>query len=122
MKTKTTNTIPIRFAPSAAVLHTQLPREELAIRLLSGAVAFMVLAYIVLVSMSIVNVMARTEAQEDALTRRTAVAELEQKYFALSAEITAEKGAAIGLMPVASTEFVHHPGALGVANPRTQGL
>jgi len=85
-------------------------------------VAFMVLAYIVLVSMSIVNVMARTEAQEDALTRRTAVAELEQKYFALSAEITAERGAAIGLMPVASTEFVHHPGALGVANPRSQGL
>ncbi len=113
MKQKT-NTLPLRFE-STRVLHTSFPREELLIRGLSIALALLGLAYVTFVSMSIVNVIARKEAMDEMVERRSIVAQLEHDFFALSETVTAARGEALGLSAVASVQYVHRPGVVGHA-------
>ncbi|TSC85854.1 MAG: hypothetical protein G01um10148_762 [Parcubacteria group bacterium Gr01-1014_8] len=94
---------------------TALPREESAIRILCGMLGIVVFAYITLVSISIVNVIARKEAMDSATALRAVVGQLERDYFATSHGVTLQSGDSLGLSPVSDTEFVHRPGAVGTA-------
>lgn len=115
MRPRINRTLPINFTPSSEVLHTALPREEAAIRLLSVTLFVLVLTYITLVSMSIVNVIARTEAEEHIVSLRATVGELEHDYFALAEGVTAENGDELGLTAVSDIHYVHTPGATAAA-------
>ncbi len=115
MKPKKTPTLQIPFANPAKVLHTSLPREEQAIRVLCLALAGLVVAYIALVSMSVVNVIASQEAADELTALRTAVSELEHDYFESAQEVTAESGSVLGLAPVKETHYVNRGGNVGVA-------
>lgn len=91
-----------------------LPREESAIRLLGFALAMLVFVYVTFVSLTIVNVIARKEAGDQATALRAVVGQLERDYFAFSDGVTEDNGSALGLSPVSDTDFVYRPGAVGV--------
>ena len=110
------HTIPISFANPAKVLHTSLPKEEQAVRVLCYVLAFLAVAYLTLVSMSVINVIASQEAGGAMTALRTTVGSLESDYFALSHSITAEKGGSLGLAPVAKIHYVNRASTVGAAD------
>ena len=112
MKPKNINTIQLTFR-SSAVFHTPLPWEESGLRLLWVLLASVAVGYVTLVSMSIVNVIARKEATDEASSLSTIVGQLERDYFALSQDLTAQSGSSLGLAPVSQTHYVHAPGSVG---------
>lgn len=116
MKSKrVTGTLPLHFADPAKVLHTSLPREEQAVRILCLVLALLVVGYVTLVSMSIVNVIASKEAADEMTGLRASVSELEHDYFELSETVTAQSGTVLGLAPVQKTNYVSRAGAVGAA-------
>jgi hypothetical protein len=115
MKPKKTSTLQLPFANPAKVLHTSLPREEQAVRVLCFILACLVVGYVALVSMSVVNVIASQEAADELTALRTAVSELEHQYFKSSQVVTAESGAILGLAPVKETHYVNTGSNVGVA-------
>lgn len=92
-----------------------LPSEENATRILSFMLAILVFAYISFVSFSIVNVIARKEANDQATALRSVVGTLERDYFALSETVGAANGDSLGLAPVSDTQYIHRPGTVGAA-------
>lgn len=115
MKIKRTPTLQIPFANPAKVLHTSLPREEQAVRVLCFMLACLVVGYVALVSMSVVNVIASQEAADELMALRTEVSELEHQYFKSSQIVTEESGAILGLTPVKETHYVNRVGTMGAA-------
>ncbi len=115
MKIKKSPTLHIPFANPAKVLHTSLPREEQAVRVLCFILACLVVGYVALVSMSVVNVIASQEAADELTSLRTAVSELEHQYFKSSQVVTVESGAVLGLAPVKETHYVNRVGTMGAA-------
>ncbi len=109
------STLPIKFPSRAAILHVSLPREEQAVKILCLGLALCALAYVTLVSMSVVNVIASKEAGDEMTTLRATVADLEHDYFAFSEEITEKSGTVLGLAPVASTHYVNNSATVGAA-------
>ena len=115
MRAKRASTIPISFANPAKVLHTSLPREEQAVRVLCLMLACLIVGYVALVSLSVVNVIASKEAVDEMTALRTSVSELEHDYFELSEQVTKDSGAVLGLAPVQKTNYVSRAGAVGAA-------
>jgi hypothetical protein len=115
-KNQNTGTLPLRFRTASGALHTAFPREEGAVRLLGAILVLLAVSYLTIVSMSIVNVIARKEATDRAVALRATVGELEREYFALSGNLTAANGDIIGLAPVSDTHYIYRPGAVGSAN------
>ncbi len=122
MKTKkSTGTLSIPFANPAMVLHTSLPLEERAVQALGLIIACLLVAYIVFVSMSVVNVIASKEATDKISALRASVSQLENDYFALSDTVTEDSGAILGLAPVSKTNYVSRTGTVGAATrPRSE--
>lgn len=118
MKPKHTATIPMKFRSHAAIFHTSLPREEQAVKILCLVLAFCVLSYITLVSMSIVNVIASKEAGDEMTKLRGIVADLEHDYFALSEAVTEENGISLDLTPVSATHYVKNSSTVGAATSK----
>jgi hypothetical protein len=113
---KNTGTIPITFAGSAKVLHTSFPREEYIAKVLSIFLVILAIAYVTLVSMSVVNVIASKEASDKITALRAKVGELEHNYFALTQTVTKDSGGELGLLPIATIDYVNRAGNVGVAN------
>lgn len=87
------------------------PLEARARQALIGLIAVLAFAYLYLVGASILNVMARTEAQTRMTTMRDSISSLESKYFELSQALTPESGLAVGLSTSVHAAYVHRPGA-----------
>lgn len=115
MKPKRTNTVQIPFANPARVFHTSLPKEEHAVRFLCLSLAVLIVGYVVLVSMSVVNVIASQEAADELTALRTVVSGLENDYFAISKDITAKTGEQLGLTPTENISYVHQNSVVGSA-------
>ncbi len=94
---------------SLAIEH---PMESIARQALFGVLAVLIFAYIYFVAASILNIMARKEANTAVFSLQSAIAQMEGEYFALSRAIEPESGAKIGLAPVAKTHYVYRPGNL----------
>ena len=86
------------------------------LRLLWCVAGVLVASYGTFVTMSILNVIARSEALAEVTRTRSAVGEFERDYFALSSEITQSNGIALHLSPVSKVDYVHRPGAVGAAS------
>jgi hypothetical protein len=93
------------------LLATEHPLERQARQALVGLIAFFICAYLYCVGASILNVMARTEAESHAVATRDTIAELESSYFSLSQAMTPDVGRTLGLVPVAASSYVAVPGA-----------
>ena len=82
---------------------------------LAVATVVLVALYAVLVSMSIVNVIAQREALRDQSTASASIASLEHEYFNASDAITESRAETLGLTTVESTHYVTRTTRLGYA-------
>ena len=103
-----------------SVFVNALPREESAIKILGSILVLFVCSYIFLVSLSIVNVIARKEAGDESKALRAIVGQLERNYFALSHGLQASDGDVLGLTDVSETDYIHRPGAVAKENVRNE--
>lgn len=99
-----------------SVFVSVLPSEETTTRLLCFMLLILVFAYVSFVSLSIVNVIARKEANDQATALRSVVGSLERDYFALSQTVGAANGDSLGLAPVSDTQYIHRPGSVGAVD------
>ncbi len=119
MKPKLTQTIPLRFPGTGAVLHMSVFREEMLVRVLSLSAVVLVFSYITIVGMTIVNVIAQEEALDRITATRSSIAQLEHEYYTRMESLSIAQAAERGLMPVSDKQFVQRLSAVGVANDGT---
>lgn len=93
-----------------SILSTQHPFEQVIFNVLCLLLMAAIGAYLYLVGASVIHVMARTEAQARSLRIESAIAKLEQTFFALSEGITPTASRELGLSPVRGTAYVYRPG------------
>lgn len=115
MRQKLSQTIPLRFPEAPVVLHTSIFREEIVLRTLAAVCAVLVISYIALVSMTIVNVIARKEALERITETRTDISQLEHEFFSRMEALTLAHAESRGLSPVSLKRYVERLTAVGVA-------
>ncbi len=84
--------------------------EPVVRQALIALLAVFVCAYLYFVTASILNIMARKEANTAVFALQGAIAQMESEYFALSHSIEPDAGARIGLAPVRNTQYVYRPG------------
>ncbi len=98
-----------------ASLAQEHPMERRALSILWIVFVLLILGYLYFVAASIFNVMGRTEALRQSQTIGSSIGTLEQRYLALSQDVSPESGIALGLAPIAATSYVYRPGnaALG---------
>lgn len=90
-----------------AVAH---PYEGRALTFLSIALVVLVVGYLYFVTASIFNVIARSEALRQTDEIESSIGSLEQRYLALSQEVSPQTGMALGLSPISNTSYVYRPG------------
>src|SRR3989338_3943339 len=108
-------TLRLEVARPRARLSQEQACEPHTRSILSIALIVLTAAYLYFVAASIMNVIARTEAMREMQTIQSAIAGMEQRYFALSQGVTPAEGVALGLSPVVHTSYVHRPGNAAVA-------
>ncbi|HUO50047.1 MAG TPA: hypothetical protein VMU25_00525 [Candidatus Paceibacterota bacterium] len=92
------------------VLAAEHPAERIALKVLLVLLAVLLFAYFYFVVASVLNIIARKEADAQASKIESAVGNLEQQYFALSQSITPQAAQDLGLAPVEQTQYVYRPG------------
>lgn len=115
MKNKITATLQIRFPDAPVVLHTSYFREDVLIRVLFAIGAALLVAYVTIVGMTIVNVIARKEALDKTTETRSAIAQLEHEYFSRTEALSVAQGIERGLTPVSDKRYVERLTAVGYA-------
>ena len=109
------NTLQLQLNKKIAALSVEVPHEYTILRSLCLMVGVLVLAYLYLVSASVLNVIAQREADQSSATLQSNIGVLEGKYFALSHEITPARAAQLWLQPVAQSSFVYRLNTVGIA-------
>ena len=98
--------------------HTSLaieyPAERIILRTLLALIVVLAFCYLYFVSSSIINIMARKEALSRSAKIDASIGALEGEYFALTQEINPQNAVAIGLSPIANTDYVTRPGTVGM--------
>ena len=99
------------------MMHTQLsilavehPLERRAFAVSSALVAILFFAYLYFVAASVLNIVARKEADAHATNLQSSIGALEENYFELAQSMTPQLASEIGLAPVAHTAYVYRPG------------
>ncbi len=93
--------------------------EPVSRQVLFAILGVLIFAYLYFVAASILNIMARKEANSAVFSLQSAIAQMEGEYFSLSHAMQPESGARIGLAPVSDTHYVYRPGnaASAAGNP-----
>jgi len=99
-----------------SILSFQHPLESAALKAIGALLCFALAGYLYFVGSSVLNVMARKEAQAGTEKLMTALAEREHQYFALSGSITPDHSAVYGLGPIRETSYVYRPGGATALN------
>ena len=86
------------------------PYEVHMRQVLFAVLTLMICAYLYFVAASVLNIMARKEANTAVFALQSAISQMEGEYFALSHSMEPEHGARIGLAPVEATHYVYRPG------------
>jgi hypothetical protein len=108
------NTLSIHFNKKMPALAAELPYEYALFRALCAAALCVALAYVYLVSSSVLNVIAQRESDAASGLRESALGELEAHYFSLSKNITQEEAASIGLSPIKESSYVYRLRTVGL--------
>ncbi len=90
--------------------------EGQILRVLSAMLAFAIAGYLYFVGVSIMNVIMSREASIASERLQSEVATLEQEYFRLAKQVSAEGAAASGLVAPVATTFVKAQGNYYAAN------
>lgn len=98
--------------PSLTTMH---PLEGVVRRTLMGALAILVLAYIYFVASSTFNIIARKQALQEGVAIQSSLARINAEYYALSGELTPERAAIAGLVPLEDKAYVSRTVPLGFA-------
>ena len=91
------------------------PGERYALKFFAATLTVLTCAYVYFVGASILNVIARKDAQVQIASLASAVSDLERDYFSSSQELGPEDGERLGLSPVSNTVYVHRPGNAAAA-------
>lgn len=91
-------------------LSREHPMERMIMRILLALIAISIFGYLYFVSASVLNVMARREADAQTVKLQSSIADMERQYFALEKGIDASSASALGLAPVAPAQYVFRPG------------
>ena len=76
-----------------------------------GVILFVLLcSYFYFVSASVLNIIARKEADTKSVTLQSSIAQMEQRYFALRDSVTPQEATLLGLSRVKDTQYVYVPG------------
>jgi hypothetical protein len=100
-----------------SILANEYPTERIVFLALFGFLAILFCAYFYFVSASVLNIIARKEADAQSARMQGSIGSLEEHYFALSQAITPEAAANLGLTPIARTQYVYRPGNAAIAAP-----
>lgn len=109
------HTLQLQLNKKFAALSLEMPYEQAIFRYLCIAVALIVLAYLYLVSASVLNVIAQREAAQGSSRIESNIGVLEGKYFSLSEAVTPAEASKLGLAKVTETSFVYRLDTVGVA-------
>lgn len=77
-----------------------------------GALCF---AYLYFVGASVLNVVARKEAVVETQKLQSAIASMEQEYFALSESVDGPLASTMGLVAIDDTAYIYTPGSTAAA-------
>ncbi len=99
-----------------AGLAVEHPYERRAFSILLIALAILVAAYLYFVTASVLHVMARTEAVNQAQAIAASIGGLEKQYLALSQSVSPQEAPALGLAPISNVSYVYRPGNEAVRN------
>ena len=91
-------------------LTAEHPAERIVFRTLGSVLFVLLCGYFYFVSASVLNIIARKEADAKSATLQTSVAQMEQRYFALRDSVTPQEAASLGLSRVSDTQYVYVPG------------
>ena len=92
------------------LLAVEHPYERVIRQALFILLLTLILGYLYFVAASILNIMARKEADTSTLALQTKIAKMEGDYFAMSSAVDASTAGSAGLAPVHSTQYVYRPG------------
>ena len=104
-----------------SILAIELPFERRAFTVLASILGLLCLCYLYFVAASVMNIVARKEADARASAAQGAIGSLEQSYFNLSQSLTPSSAVALGLAPVTETAYVYRPGNAASANISSHG-
>ena len=93
-----------------SILAFEHPLERAAMRAMSAVLVILFLGYLYFVGASVLNIIARKEATAQTATLQSAIASMEQQYFALSQSVDSRTEVELGLSPVSGTHYVYRPG------------
>ena len=96
-------------------LAIEYPWEQTLLRVLLVSLGILTVSYLYFVAASVFNVIAHKEADLKSTRLETTIGKLEQEYFALSQQLTAETGASLGLSSITEQSYVYRPGNVGQA-------
>ena len=102
-------TLQLHVARPRTGLARELSYERHALSGLSIVLVALVAVYLYFVAASILNVMARSDAEHDMRAIEGSMGALEQQYLALSRSVDQSSAASIGLLPIQSTAYVYRP-------------
>ena len=91
-------------------LSSQHPMEAVIVKALFITLMVLLCGYLYFVGSSVMNIIARKEADTQTGQLQSSIATLEQRYFALGQSIGASNEANLGLIPILNTEYVYRPG------------
>jgi type II secretory pathway component PulM len=98
----------------------EYPAERIILRGLIAALISLAMCYLYFVSSSVINIMARKEALSRSVAINASIGSLESRYFALSQSITPNSAVAVGLTPIAATDYVERPGTVSIAGTEAE--
>ena len=100
-------------------LSAEHPLERNALRALMAILFVLLCGYFYFVSASVLNIIARKEADSKSIQLQTSIAVMEQEYFALSKSVDSKSASQLGLVPVKNTKYVYVPGNAATAGTVT---
>ncbi len=98
-----------------SILSYEHPLESVALRVCMALIAIFLMGYLYFVGASILNVIARKEADANAAHLQSAIADMEEQYFALSQSVDQSEAQRLGLAPITDAQYVYRPGQTAAA-------
>jgi len=98
-----------------SILVVEYQWERTALRALLIMLAILTMGYLYFVAASVLNVIAHKEADAHATQAESAIGLLEQKYFALSQNLTPAESSTLGLSAITDQSYVYRHGNVGQA-------
>jgi len=93
-----------------SILAVEHPAERIMFVLLIVVLGALFCGYFYFVVGSVLNVIARKEADATSATLQESIGNLEQQYFGLSQALTPQEATDMGLAPIKQTQYVYRPG------------